>query len=79
MPWLIEVANVRAALRLTAAAFLLANLAACVAPPPPPMVEAPAPVTPDRIVELTVFFDFDSHTIRPEVIRAAGQCCPSVE
>ena len=65
MPWLIDPAGRRAAVRLTAAAFLLAGLAACV-PPPPPEVAAPVPVMPDRIVELTVFFDFDSHTIRPE-------------
>jgi len=45
----------------------VAGLAGCVPPPPPPpeVVAAP-PATPDRILELSVYFDFDSHDIRAD-------------
>ena len=68
MPWSINIVNAKLLTRFGTVVVLAAGLAAC-APPPaplPPVVEAPPPVTPDRIVDLTVFFDFNSHTLRPE-------------
>jgi outer membrane protein OmpA-like peptidoglycan-associated protein len=55
-------------IRAAAVLLLTLDLSACVQPPPPAPDPGPAPVatTPDRVVELTVNFDFDSHYIRPE-------------
>jgi outer membrane protein OmpA-like peptidoglycan-associated protein len=68
MPSPIDHACLRAAVRLAGAAVLLMGLAACVPPPAqfPPVEAVAPPATPDRIVELTVYFAFDSHTIEPE-------------
>ena len=48
------------------AAVMLCLIAGCTPPPPVP---APMAVTPDRILELTINFDFDSHRIRPDPTR----------
>jgi outer membrane protein OmpA-like peptidoglycan-associated protein len=52
---------------VTVASLFFAGLAACATPPAPePYAEAPVPTTPDRIVMLTVNFNFDSYAIRSE-------------
>jgi len=62
---LIDIRHVGVAARLAVAAIMLSGLVACVQPLPAG-VAVPTQIVPDRIVVLTVFFNFDSHALRPE-------------
>ncbi|MDR3519056.1 MAG: OmpA family protein [Azospirillaceae bacterium] len=72
MLWSIDgLRTARGVVKGCAALLVTAGLAGCVPPPAPPAaaeppIMAPAPTMPDRIIELTVNFDLNRHTIRPE-------------